>query len=192
VIRSRSGKTTRRRLLFGIGAMALLIPATAGCEAGLNAPTLQFHQASNGTHALFNGITISNMFVLAGPSGSTTPAGGSAGLFVGLFNASGNTDALVGASSTEAASVHLTRGTVVLPAGLPRNLTGPAPEVVLTDLKTALHGGSTVTVTLNFLHAGSVTLAVPVEPQSFYYATYSAPPAVPVTPTATATATPTP
>jgi copper(I)-binding protein len=193
VIRSRSGKTTRRRLLFGIGAMALLIPATAGCEAGLNAPTLEFHQASNGTHALFNGITISNMFVLAGPSGSRVPAGGSVGLFVGLFNSGATADALVGASSSEATSVKLTRGTVVLPAGLPANLTGPEPEVILTGLKTPLHGGSTVTVTLDFQRAGSVTLPVPVEPQSFYYATFSAAPAAPaVTPTATVTATPTP
>jgi hypothetical protein len=180
VIRSRSGKTTPRRLLIGIGAMALLALATAGCEAGLNAPTLQFHQASNGTHALFNGITISNMFVLAGPSGTTVPAGGSAGLFVGLFNGGEGSDALVGASSTEATSVKLTGGTIVLPAGLPRNLTGPHPEVILTDLKTALHGGSTITV----------TLAVPVEPQSFYYATYSAPPAAAVTPAGSVTPTP--
>jgi copper(I)-binding protein len=192
VIRSRSGKTTTRRLLFGIGAMALLILATAGCEAGLNAPTLEFHQASNGTHAQFNQITISNMFVLAAPSGSTTPTGGSAGLFVGLFNGGTSADALVGASSTEATSVKLTGGTVPLPAGLPRNLTGPKPEVILTGLKTPLHGGSTVTITLDFARAGSVTLAVPVEPQSFYYATFSAAPTVPVTATGTASATPTP
>jgi copper(I)-binding protein len=193
VIRSRSGKTTTRRLLIGIGATALLVLATAGCEAGLNAPTLEFHQASNGTHASFNGITISNMFVLAGPSGTTVPTGGSAGLFVGLFNSGENGDALVGASSSEATSVKLTRGTVILPAGLPANLTGPAPEVILTGLKTPLHGGSTVTVTLDFQRAGAITLAVPVEPQSFSYATFSAPPAVPAaTATATGTATPTP
>jgi len=177
VIRSRSGKTTRRRLLMGIGAMALLIPATAGCEAGLNAPTLQFHQASNGTHAIFNGIRIINAFVLAAPAGSSVPKGASAGLFVGLFNDGTSPDALIGASAPGyAASVKLTSGTVALPVGSPANLTGPAPEVILTGLKRPLSGGQSLTVTLDFKRAGDVTLAVPVEPQSFYYATYSAAP----------------
>ena len=35
-----------RRLLFG--ALAVLVPVLAGCEAGFNAPTLTFHPA-NGT-----------------------------------------------------------------------------------------------------------------------------------------------
>ena len=194
MIRSRSGKTTRRRLLFGVAAMALLIPATAGCEAGLNAPTLQFHPASNGTHAIFNGIRINNAFVLAAPSGSSVPKGASAGLFVGLFNDGTSPDALVGASAPGyAASVTLTSGTVVLPVGSSANLTGPEPEVILTGLKRPLAGGQSITVTLDFQRAGAVTLPLPVAPQSFYYATYSAAPAVPAaTPTATVTATPTP
>ena len=42
-------KVTRwnRRLLFG--AIAVLVPALAGCEAGLNAPTLDFHPARAGS-----------------------------------------------------------------------------------------------------------------------------------------------
>jgi len=47
-----------RRLLFG--AIALLVPALAGCEAGLNAPTLEFHAASNGVTVTRNGISIDN------------------------------------------------------------------------------------------------------------------------------------
>jgi hypothetical protein len=35
-----------RRLLFG--AIAVLIPVLAGCEAGQDAPTLAYHPASNG------------------------------------------------------------------------------------------------------------------------------------------------
>ncbi len=189
MIRSSSGKTVARRLLIGIGAMALLTLATAGCEAGLNAPTLEFHQASAGTHTVFDGITISNAFVLAAPSGSSLPAGSSAGLFLGLFNGGSSSDALVSASAPgAAASVKLTGGTISLPVNYPVYLTGPEPHVVLNGLKKPLSGGQTVVVTLNFQHAGSLTITVPVEPQSYYYATYSAAP----TPTPSASATKTP
>ena len=84
MIRRSLGKTVARRAL--IGAVALLVPALAGCEAGLNAPTLEFHPASNGAHAVVDDIRINNAFVLGPPSGSTLPAGASAGFFVGLYN----------------------------------------------------------------------------------------------------------
>src|SRR5262249_61278852 len=83
VIRSRSGRTVANRLL--IGALALLIPAIAGCEAGFNAPTLEFHPASAGVNATVNGIKINNVFVLSAPSGSSVPAGASAGMVLALF-----------------------------------------------------------------------------------------------------------
>ena len=51
-----------RRLL--LGAIAVLVPALAGCEAGYNAPTLQFHPASSGVSTTVNGITLDNLFVL--------------------------------------------------------------------------------------------------------------------------------
>jgi len=193
VIRSSSRKTAARRLLTAIGAMALLTLATAGCEAGLNAPTLEFHQAAGGTHAVFNGITINNAFVLAAPSGSATPAGSSAGLFLSLFNGGTSADALVSVSAPgAAASVKLIRGTVTLPANYPVYLTGPEPEVVLNGLEKPLSGGQAITVTLSFQHAGSLTLQLPVEPQSFYFSTYSAPPAAPASAAASATPTPSP
>jgi hypothetical protein len=56
VIRASSGKTAAGRLLLGAGVLALLIPAIAGCEAGQDAPTLEFHPASAGLQAEFNGI----------------------------------------------------------------------------------------------------------------------------------------
>lgn len=199
MFRSSSGKTVARRLL--IGALALAIPAITGCAAGLNAPTLQFHPASNGAHAVVNGIRISNVFVLGAPDGASVPPGSSASLFLGLFNGGTNDDKLVSVSAPgSAASVQLSGGTVSLPVSSSVNLTGPEPSVVLNDLKKPLRGGQAITVTLDFQHAGSVTLGVPVEPQSFYYSTYSAPPspapsasATPTTsasPTPTATATP--
>jgi len=59
-----------RRLLFG--AVAVLIPVLAGCEAGLNAPTLNYHPASNGISVVKDGITIDNAFVL-GPALGSSP-----------------------------------------------------------------------------------------------------------------------
>ncbi len=195
MFRSSSGKTVARHLL--IGALALLIPATAGCEAGLNAPTLQFHPASSGANAVVGGIKISNVFVLGAPSGSSLSPGSSASVFLSLFNGGTNDDTLMSMTAPGwAASVQLSGGTVSLPANSPVNLAGPEPSVVLSGLTKPLSGGQDVLVTLDFQHAGSITLDVPVQPQSFYYSTYS-PPASPA-PTATSTpaggasATPTP
>jgi copper(I)-binding protein len=160
-----------------IGALALLVPAIAGCEAGYNAPTLEFHQASSGAHAEVNGITITNLFVLGAPAGATLPAGSSASVFLSLFNRGKGDDTLVSVSAPGyAKSVQLTGGTVSLPAYSPVNLTGPHPTVVLSGLTRPLSAGGAIALTLNFQHAGTVGLMVPVQPQSFYYSTLSPPP----------------
>jgi len=190
VIRASFGKTTAGRLLIGAGALALLVPAIAGCEAGTDAPTLEFHPASAGAQTVFNGIKITDVFVLGAPSGSTVPSGSSAGLFLSLYNGSANADELISASAGgTATSVAVTGTTVALPVDSAVNLTGPQPSVVLNSLTKPLTGGSYVPVTLDFQHAGAVTLQVPVEPQSYYYSTYSAAPTpAPTTAAATATA----
>ena len=175
MIRSRFGRTVANRLL--IGALALLIPAIAGCEAGLNAPSLEFHPASAGANATVNGIKINNVFVLSAPSGSSVPAGSSAGMFLALFNGGTSDDQLVGVSAPgSAASVQLSGGSVSLPVQSAVNLTGPQPEVVLNGLTRPLTGGQAVQVVFSFLHAGAVKLDVPVEPQSYSFSTFSAPP----------------
>jgi copper(I)-binding protein len=181
VIRASSGKTAPGRLLLGAGVLALLIPAIAGCEAGADAPTLEFHSASSGAHTVFNGIQITNVFVLGAPADSTLPSGSSASLFVSLYNRNGSSDTLLSANAPgSAASVSLSGGTVALPANsAPVNLTGPEPEVVLENLSQPLTGGSTIPVTFDFQHAGTVTLQVPVEAKSFYWATYSPPASAP-------------
>jgi copper(I)-binding protein len=200
VIRASFGKRAAGRLLLGAGALALLVPAIAGCEAGNGAPTLEFHPASAGSQTVFNGIKITNVFVLGGPSGSTVPAGQSASLFLSLYNNGSATDKLVSASSPSSATVKLDGGSVPLPAYTPVNLTGPTPSAVLTSLSKPLTAGGYIPLTLVFQHAGAVTLQVPVEPQSYYWATYS-PPASPSatgtstspsTVTATSTASPSP
>lgn len=216
MIRASFGKTPAGRLLLGAGVLALLIPAVAGCEAGQNAPTLQFHAASSGAQTVFNGIRITNAFVLGAPTGSSVPAGSSASLFVSIYNGNSSGDALQSISAAGwAKSVTVTGGTVQLPAGGPPvNLTGPTPDVVLDTVSQPLTGGSTIPVTFSFERAGSVTLQVPVEPQSYQWSTFSPPAAAqtgaaavststatPIssatatgtaTPTSTATATPTP
>ncbi len=176
MFRRSSGKIFARPLL--IGALALLIPvATAGCEAGFNAPTLEFHQAAGGAYGTAQAIAISNLFVLGAPTGSTLPAGSSASVFLSLYNNGVNKDSLVSVSAHGAASgAQLSGGTISVPADSPVNLMGPQPSVVLTGLSKTLSSGEYVSMTLTFARAGSVTLQVPVQPQSFSYSTYSPPP----------------
>ncbi len=62
---------------------------------------------------------------------------------------------------------------------------------MLESLTRPLTGGSSIPVTFDFEHAGKVTLQVPVEAQSFQWATFSAPASVPAgAAVSTATATP--
>jgi len=164
-----------RRLL--VGAIAILVPTLAGCEAGLNAPTLEFHPASYGVSTVVNGITLDNVFVLGPALGATLPAGGQAGVFLSL-SAQNNDDRLVsGAAPGTASSVQLTTGPITLPQGAVVDLSGPHPVVVLNGLTNPLSGGETVQITLVFANAGAVTLMVPVEPAAYDFATYFPPPA---------------
>jgi copper(I)-binding protein len=168
-----------RRLL--VGAIALLVPALAGCEAGLNAPTLEFHQASDGVSTTVNGIRLDDVFVLGPPLNSTLPVGGQAGVFLSLYAQNG--DRLESASAPgTASSVTLLSGPITLNPYSLVNLSGPSPEIVLNDLTTPLSGGETITLQLTFANAGPVTLTVPVQPAADFFATYSPPP--PPSPTA--------
>ena len=192
MIRARFGKTAAGRLLLGAGALALLMPAIAGCEAGNGAPTLEFHAASAGAQTVVNGIRITNVFVLGAPSGASLPAGSSASLFLSLFNDGATADTLQSVSApAAAASVTLDGGTVPLPSETPVNLTGPQPSAVLNNLSAPLSSGGYVAVTLQFKNAGPVTLQVPVEPQSYYWSTYSPAPSAPASaPASSPAATP--
>jgi len=188
LLRKSRGTTVARRAM--IGAVALLVPVLAGCEAGANAPTLQFHPASNGAHAVVNNISINNVFVLGPSTGDTLPAGSSAGLFLALYNSGNSSDSLVSVSAPgTAASVKLETGSVSVSPNSSALLTGPEPEIVLTGLTKALSGGTSISVTLDFSNTGPVTLQVPVEPHSFYYGTFSPAPSASTSATAKATST---
>ena len=162
-----------RRLL--LGAIAVLLPALAGCEAGLNAPTLEFHPASSGVSTMQNGITVDNVFVLGAPLGSALPPGGRASVFLALEAENGDRLVSVSAPGT-AAAVKLAGGSINLPAQTLVDLSGPEPKMVLSGLTSPLSGGETVQLALTFAQAGVITLSVPVEPRAYDYATYSPPP----------------
>ena len=162
-----------RRMLFGV--LAVLVPALAGCEAGLNAPTLEFHPAAFGAYADKNGISIANAFVLGPSLSGPAVAGGRAGVFLSVSSLHGDTLVSVSAPGT-ANGAKIAGGSVDLPSATPVDLTGPVPQVVLTGLANPLEGGETVTLALKFAEAGTVTMAVPVEPQAYQYSTFSPPP----------------
>ena len=94
MIRSSHGSTLLRRLL--IGAIVLLVPVLAGCEAGDNAPTLEFHPAANGGYATADAISVDNAFILGGPDGTPLAVGSSASMFLYAYNGGGGADNLVG------------------------------------------------------------------------------------------------
>ena len=176
-----------RRILFG--ALAVLVPALAGCEAGLNAPTLEYHPAAFGGYAAHNGITIDNAFVLASTTGVAVPR---AGVFFSVTSQDGDRLVSISAPGT-APLVRIDGGAVNLPPEMPADLTGPVPTVVLTGLSSPLTAGSAITMTFSFARAGTITMQVPVEAHAGEYSTFSPPPSIPVpTPKASASPTTTP
>ncbi len=171
-----------RRLLFG--AVAVLVPALAGCEAGLNAPTQDFHPAALGQSTVSGDVTVDDAFVLGPALGGQLPVGGQAGVFLALYATSN--DQLISATAPgTATSVRLIGGPINLAPDSLVQLNRQVPRIVLTGLTTALSGGQTIELQLTFQNAGQVTLDVPVEPDAYDYATYSPPPPAP-TPTPTA------
>jgi copper(I)-binding protein len=160
-------------MLFG--ALAVLAPALVGCEAGYNAPTLEFHPAAFGAYAMKNGVSISNAFVLGPPLNGPAVAGGRVGVFLSITAQDG--DKLVSASAPGTASaVQIAGGSVRVPAAVPVDLTGPVPQMVLAGLANPLQGGDLVKLNLTFAEAGTIAMTVPVEPRAYEYATYSPPP----------------
>jgi copper(I)-binding protein len=171
-----------RRLL--LGAIAVLVPALAGCEAGFNAPTVEFHPAATGANETVNGVTIDDAFVLGPALNATLPVGGQAAVFLTLEAV--NADQLTKVTAQGANSVQLVSGPVTLAANQVVNLSGPQPQIVLTGLTSALSGGQTVQLTLQFANAGDIPITVPVEPSAYDYTSFS-PPAPPPSPTPAAT-----
>ena len=173
MIRSSRGRLLRRVM---IGGVALLAPVLAGCEAGNGAPVLEFHPAANGAQGSADSLTVSDVFILGGANGQAVPAGGSASMFLSVYNGGPTADKLVGVDTAGTAkSVQLTGGSIAIPAQNMAGLEGPQPKVVLRNLSKPLTAGSTVEVLLSFQNSGSVELSVPVEARSTYYSSFSPP-----------------
>ena len=192
MIRSRRGVLSLRSL--AVVAAAGLIPAIAGCEAGTNAPTQQWHQPTPGASAIVNNtLRINNMFVLGPAPGFSLPRGASAGMFLSLSN-DGIPDRLISITAPFAAtSVRVPAGGISLGHKQSLFLTGPSPRVLLVRLTRILNGGQYVRVNMNFQNAGHVSLLVPVMPRAAWYGTFSPAPVIlhpniPVSPTPSPTA----
>jgi copper(I)-binding protein len=185
VLRSSSGLRHSRRYLIAV--TAALIPLIAGCEAGAGAPTLHWHQPTDGTGATVGNITISNAFVLGAPIGAAIAKGRNAGLFLGLTNIGHASDRLVSVSAPGTArAVSLPGSEVQLASERAVLLAGPRPQLILENLLHPITGGSVVSIVLRFAKAGVVHLQVPVMPRAQYFATLRPAPA----PTPTTTVTP--
>jgi copper(I)-binding protein len=195
VIPSSRGVLPLRSLL--IVAAAALIPVIAGCEAGINAPTQEWHQPTAGASAVVNStMRINNMFVLGPIPSLKIPPGASAGVFLALNN-SGPRDRLISITAPgSASSVQVPAGGIAVGRDQSLLLTGPAPRVLLHGLTRTLRGGQYVRMNLNFQNAGHVTMLVPVMPRAAFYVTFSPAPRPVPTPTRTpapgATLTPVP
>jgi len=176
-------------------AAAALIPVIAGCEAGNNAPTQQWHQPTAGASAVVSDtMRINNMFVLGPLPGFRIPVGASAGVFFALNN-SGARDRLKSITAPGSArAIQVPLGGVQVGRDQSLLLTGPQPQVLLKGLTKTLHGGQYVRMNLDFQSAGHVTLLVPVMPRAAFYSTFSPAPRPSPRPTLvlTPTATPSP
>ncbi len=164
-------------------AVAALIPVIAGCEAGYNAPTQQWHQPTAGASAVVgHTMRINDMFVLGPAPGFSLAPGRSAGVFFALNN-SGAPDRLLSiAAPGSAVSVQVPAAGISVGRQQSLLLSGPVPRVLLQHLTRSLHGGQYVVVHLDFQNAGGVTLRVPVMPRAAFYSTYSPAPVRPATP----------
>jgi copper(I)-binding protein len=192
VIRSRWASASHRLVLV---AAVALIPLVAGCEAGNNAPTLDFHYPTDAAGTVVGTLSIRNVFVLGAPLGRDLATGDSASVFLALVN-TGTSDTLLSISAPgTAASVTLPAGGVPVVFGHPVYYAGPMPQIVLHDLTRPLMSGSDIVLKLVFQKAGAVTLHVPVMPRAAQYATLQ-PPLPAATPAvaahASAQTTPTP
>lgn len=180
--RSSHGARLPRRIAVAL-AFAV-IPLIAGCEAGLHAPTLQWHQPTDGSSAAAGAITINNVFVLGAPLNQSLQPGQPAGLYLAMTN-TGAPDRLIKVRAPgTAGSVTLPGGSISVPSNHAVLLTGPTPTVVLQNLTRPLTGGSAITIILEFQNAGTVQLKVPVMPRARYYSTFS--PAPSASPSASA------
>jgi hypothetical protein len=189
-----SSRAAPLRVLAMVVAAAVA-PVIAGCEAGFNAPTQQWHQPAAGASAVVNNVLrINNVFVLGAAPAFSLPRGSSAGLFLAITNEGAAPDRLIGVTAPgTAAAVQLPAGGVRLAGQQQVLLSGPAPRLILRRLVRSVNGGQHILVVLHFVRAGNVAMVVPVMPRAQWFSTFSpAPLLVSPSPSPTGTASPSP
>ena len=136
--RHRQGVPLRRLLL---ASAAALLPVLAGCEAGNQAPTLNFHVPTDAQTASAGSLLIRNVFVLGAPLGEKLQPGGTASLFFSVLTTSGS-DRLVSISAPgSASSVQLPGGGLNVTTSHPVLLNGPQTKAFLVGLTRKITGG---------------------------------------------------
>jgi copper(I)-binding protein len=172
--RPRRGNVSLRRLL--VVSAAVLVPILAGCEAGNDAPTLDFHPSTDSATANAGDIAIRNVFVLGAPLGSSLQPGATASLFFSLVT-TGTADRLLSISAPGSAkSVHLPGGGIAVIPGKPVYISGPQTLAYLVDLTRKITSGSDLPLVLHFKIEGRVDVQVPVLPRAAQYTTFPAAP----------------
>nr|WP_205831065.1 copper chaperone PCu(A)C [Microbispora sp. CL1-1] len=157
----------------------------AGFDANTNAP-----YAPNEAGVLYdgdgpdkaygkNGVMIPQAFILGPDSGQQLAEGGSAPLYLTLLNSTGTDDQLTSIVPEEQKATSVN---VQSPIDLQPGVLVKTPGVTVDGLKTALRGGESIKLSLQFKNAGDISLTVPVIARSREYATL--PPAPTATPTA--------
>ncbi|OPG11155.1 hypothetical protein [Microbispora sp. GKU 823] len=186
--------SSRRRAIAIAALLAAAIPALAACGAGFDANT-NVPYAPNEAGVLYdgdgpgkaygkNGVMIPQAFILGPDSGQQLAVGGSAPLYLTLLNSTGTADQLTGAVPEEQKA---TQVKVQSPIDLQPGTLAKTTGVTVEGLKTALRGGESIKLTLQFKNAGDIALTVPVIARSREFATL--PPAPTATPAASPLAT---
>jgi copper(I)-binding protein len=176
------------------GAVVIVAPVISGCGAGSEPQSSAPTQLTDGVNASVpkgadvSQVDIRNMFILGPPPGQKLAAGSAAPLYASLINrVAGTDDRLVSVTSPSFTEATITGSAVQLPGDKAVQLVGLAgqpPVVVLKGIAQQLIGGESLSLTLQFERAGSITVMVPVVPQRDEYSTFS--PAPSPTPTVSA------
>lgn len=149
--------SSRRRAIAVAALLAAAIPALAACGAGFDANT-NAPYAPNEAGVLYdgdgpdkaygkNGVMIPQAFILGPDSGQQLAEGGSAPLYLTLLNSTGTDDQLTSIVPEEQKATSVN---VQSPIDLQPGVLVKTPGVTVDGLKTALRGGESIKLSLQF------------------------------------------
>jgi copper(I)-binding protein len=168
-----SARPRRHRQYLLVSAVAALVALLAGCEAGNDAPTLNFHPPADSSTFNAGSIYIRNVFVLGAPLGSKLRPGETASVFFSLVT-NGTPDRLTGISAPGyATTVHLPAGGIAVIPGKPVYISGPQTVAYLVGLTRTITSGSNLKLNFFFKKEGEVSFQVPVFARAVQYTTFA-------------------